>query len=262
MFIHNFNPVFIDLHFIEIRWYSLAYIFGIIGGWMYAKRIIKNIKINSNLSYLKLKDFDDFIPYLIIGIIVGGRLGYVFIYNLEYYIKNFQEILYIWQGGMSFHGGLMGVIFATIIYAKKKSIRTFIYLDILACVAPIGFFLGRISNFINGELYGKVTNVAWSVIFPNSENLARHPSQIYEAILEGLILFIILNYLAFKKKLIYSNGTISILFLYFYSIFRFFSEIFREPDQQIGYILYSLSMGQVLSIIMFVTGISIYLIRK
>ena len=124
------------------------------------------------------------------------------------------------------------------------------------------FFLGRISNFINGELYGKVTNVAWSVIFPNSENLARHPSQIYEAILEGLILFIILNYLAFKKKLIYSNGTISILFLYFYSIFRFFSEIFREPDQQIGYILYSLSMGQVLSIIMFVTGISIYLIRK
>ena len=127
MFVHNFDPVLVDLHFIEIRWYSLAYIFGIIFGWMYAKKIIRKIRHNHALYYLKIDDFDEFIPYLVIGIILGGRLGYVIIYNYDYYIKNLIEIFFIWNGGMSFHGGLLGTIIATIFYASKKKINTFIY---------------------------------------------------------------------------------------------------------------------------------------
>ena len=258
MFTHNFDPVLIDLYIVEVRWYSLAYIFGILVGWIYAKKIIKRLKTNSNLSYLEIKDFDDFIPYLVIGIILGGRLGYVLIYNFDYYIKNLHEIFYVWKGGMSFHGGLIGIIIATIVFTSIKKIYTFIYLDIIACVTPIGLFLGRISNFINGELYGKTTDLPWGVIFPNAGTFARHPSQIYEAILEGLLLFIILNFLAFRRKLIFKKGLISICFLFFYSIFRFFSEIFREPDEQLGYLIYSLTMGQLLSLTMILFGVVIY----
>ncbi len=262
MFTHNFDPVLIDLYIVEVRWYSLAYIFGILVGWIYAKKIIKRLKTNSSLNDLKIKDFDDFIPYLIIGIILGGRLGYVLIYNFDYYIKNIHEIFYVWNGGMSFHGGLVGIIVTTIIFTNIKKIHAFIYLDIISCVAPIGLFLGRISNFINGELYGKVTNLPWGVIFPNVGTFARHPSQIYEAILEGLLLFIILNFLAFRRKLIFQRGLISIYFLFFYSIFRFFSETFREPDLQLGYLIYSLTMGQLLSLIMILFGVVIFFRKK
>ena len=262
MFVHNFDPVLVDLHFIEIRWYSLAYIFGIIFGWMYAKKIIRKIRHNNALYYLKIDDFDEFIPYLVIGIILGGRLGYVIIYNYDYYIKNLIEIFFIWNGGMSFHGGLLGTIIATIFYASKKKINTFIYLDVIACVSPIGLFLGRISNFIYGELYGKISNMPWSVIFPNADSLPRHPSQIYEALLEGMLLFFIINFLAFKKRFIFKNGLISAYFLFFYAIFRISSEVFREPDEQLGHLLYFLTMGQLLSTIMIVFGIMIYFIKK
>ena len=258
MFTHNFDPVLIDLYILEIRWYSLAYIFGILAGWIYARKIIKNLKTNNSLNYLEIKDFDDLIPYLVIGIILGGRLGYVLIYNFGYYIKNLHEIFYIWNGGMSFHGGLIGIIAATTIFTNIRKINSLTYLDIISCVAPIGLFFGRISNFINGELYGKATSLPWGVIFPNIGTFARHPSQIYEAILEGLLLFIILNFLAFKRKLIFKKGLISIYFLFFYSIFRFFSEIFREPDEQLGYLFFSLTMGQLLSLIMIFFGVVIY----
>tara|TARA_B100001765_G_scaffold206760_1_gene164284 strand:+ start:173 stop:961 length:789 start_codon:yes stop_codon:yes gene_type:complete len=258
MFTHNFDPVLIDLYIIEIRWYSLAYIVGILAGWVYAKKIIKQLKTNNNTINLEVKDFDDLIPYLVIGIILGGRLGYVLMYNFDYYLKNLNEILYIWNGGMSFHGGGIGVVVATIFYCNKKKINPLIYLDIISCVAPIGLFLGRIANFINGELYGKVTNLPWGIIFPNVGTLARHPSQIYEAVLEGLLLFLILNFLAFKKKLIFKNGLILVYFLFFYSIFRIFSETFREPDEQLGYLIYSLTMGQLLSLILFLVGVMIY----
>ena len=262
MLVHNFDPVLVDLHFIEIRWYSLAYIFGIIFGWIYAKKIIRKIRYNNTLHYLKVDDFDEFIFYLVIGIILGGRLGYVLIYNYNYYIENLIEIFFIWNGGMSFHGGLVGTIAATIFFTGKKKINTFIYLDIIACVAPIGLFFGRISNFINGELYGKISSMPWSVVFPNVDSLPRHPSQIYEAFLEGILLFIIINFLAFKKRFIFNNGMISVYFLFFYAILRIFSEIFREPDEQLGFLFYSLTMGQLLSAIMIVFGITIYLIKK
>ena len=171
---NNFDPVAFELFYISIRWYSLAYIFGIIFGWIYCKKIlIKNTII--------LQLFDDYISYLIIGIIIGGRLGYVVFYNLLYYLNNPIEIFMIWNGGMSFHGGLIGIIISSYLYAKKNNQNIFIFLDLVSTVAPVGIFLGRISNFINGELVGKVTNSDWGVLFLNYDNKLRHPSQLYEA---------------------------------------------------------------------------------
>tara|TARA_Y100000590_G_scaffold462493_1_gene626730 strand:- start:838 stop:1608 length:771 start_codon:yes stop_codon:yes gene_type:complete len=251
MFINNFDPVAFHFFSLEIRWYSLAYIFGIIIGWFYCKKYL--IKDKSILNI-----FDDLITYLIIGIILGGRLGYVFVYNFDYYLNNLNEILMIWQGGMSFHGGLVGVIISTIIFSKKHNLNPFIFLDLISVVAPIGIFFGRISNFLNSELYGKETEVFWSVVFPKIDNLSRHPSQIYEALFEGLILFLILNFLV-KKNELNNKGKISSFFLIFYSLFRFILEFFREPDPQIGYLVANLSMGQILSLILFILGVSLFL---
>ena len=246
MFINNFDPVAIEIFSIQIRWYSLAYIFGIIIGWYLSKKIF--------ISDNDIKEkFDDYITYLIIGIIFGGRLGYVIIYNFEYYLNNLFDIFKIWQGGMSFHGGLIGVILASIWYGKKNSHDPLKYLDIVSIVAPIGIFFGRISNFINSELYGKETELPWSVKFLEIDNLNRHPSQLYEAFFEGIVLFFIL--LFFKKKgFLKIPGLISGLFLVFYSIFRFVIEFFRVPDEQLGYIFLNLTMGQIVSLIFFIIG--------
>jgi len=264
MIVHNFDPVLIDLGFFQIRWYSIAYILGIILGWMYALKIIKKTQINvENSELIKRSDFDDLIIYLVLGIILGGRLGYVIFYNLEYYIQNSLEIFMLWQGGMSFHGGLIGVIVAIFIFSKNKNVSFFRYSDIIACVTPIGLFLGRIANFINGELFGKISTLPWAIIFPNSGNISRHPSQIYEAILEGIVLFILINFLAFKKGLIIKTGYISSFFLIAYSILRIFSENFREPDQHLGYFFNYFSMGTLLSFLTLISGfLIIFFIKK
>ena len=263
MIVHNFDPVLIDLGIIQIRWYSIAYILGILIGWLYAIKIIKyEEKKHPNSQTITISRFDDLIIYLIIGIIIGGRVGYVIFYNLEYYSQNFFEIFKIWEGGMSFHGGLIGVIVTTIIFSQKTKTNFLKYTDIISCVAPIGIFLGRIANFINGELYGKASSLPWAVIFPNAGNLARHPSQIYEAILEGLILFVLINYFALKKKLLLETGYISSLFLALYSIFRIFSENFREPDSHLGYFFNHFSLGTLLSFITLIAGIIIFLSIK
>ena len=263
MIIHNFNPILVDLGLFQIRWYSIAYILGIVLGWIYATKIIKLTEKNTHsFEPIKKDDFDNLLAYLIIGIIVGGRLGYVFFYDLEFFSQNFFEILKIWQGGMSFHGGLAGVALAIIIFCRNAKANFFKYSDIISCVAPIGIFLGRVANFINGELYGKVSNLPWAVIFPDSGNIGRHPSQIYEAILEGIILFILINYFALKKQLIFKPGYISGLFLTFYSILRIFSEIFREPDDQIGYFLNYFSMGTLLSFVTLASGVLIIIYMK
>ena len=263
MIVHNFDPILIDLGLFEIRWYSLAYILGIIIGWMYATRIIKLTTTNKyNFEQIKKSNFDDLIIYLVIGIILGGRLGYIFFYNLEYYIQNFPEIFKIWQGGMSFHGGLIGIIISIIFFSKKTKINFFKFSDIVSCVAPIGIFLGRVANFINGELYGKVSTLPWSVIFSNGGDVGRHPSQIYEAILEGLVLFILINYLALKKELLFKTGYISGLFLILYSILRIFSENFREPDMHLGLFFNYFSMGVLLSCITFLAGCFIIFIKR
>jgi phosphatidylglycerol:prolipoprotein diacylglycerol transferase len=246
MFINNFDPVALEIFSLEIRWYSLAYIFGIILGWILAKKLfIQNIEIKNK--------FDDYLTYLIIGVILGGRLGYIIIYNLSFYINNPLDIFKIWQGGMSFHGGLIGVIIASVIFAKKNNQNSFLYMDIVSLVAPIGIFFGRIANFINSELYGTITNVPWAVTFIRVDNLPRHPSQLYEALLEGLLLFLLLIY--FRKKFSDNSGIISGLFLILYSIFRFFIEFYRVPDEQLGYVFFNLTMGQVVSLIFILSGI-------
>ena len=263
MIIHNFDPVLIDFGFVQIRWYSIAYIAGIILGWLYAIRIIKNTLTKHNVLLVDVKYFDDLIIYLVFGIVIGGRLGYVFFYDLNYFIENYIEILKIWKGGMSFHGGLLGVIIATLIFAKNNKTNFFSLADIISCVAPIGLFMGRIANFINGELIGKTTSLPWSVIFPAEDNLPRHPSQLYEAFLEGLLLFVLINYLAFKKNFLLKTGYISALFLIFYSIARIIGENFREPDVHVGYLFNFFSMGSLLSLITFIFGcIIIFIINK
>ena len=254
MFINNFDPVAIQIFSIEIRWYSLAYIFGILIGWLYCKKILIKDK---NISKL----FDDLISYLIIGIILGGRLGYVIFYNLEYFLSNPIEILMIWHGGMSFHGGLLGVLASTIIYAKKHNVNKFIFLDLISGSAPIGIFLGRIANFANSELYGRETNILWSVIFTRIDNITRHPSQIYEALLEGVILFFILFFFI-KKNYLLKPGLISSLFLIFYSLFRFLVEFFRVPDEQVGFIYLNLTIGQIISLIFLSFGFYLFFIKK
>ena len=247
MFINNFDPVAIQLFSFEIRWYSLAYIIGIIAGWIICKRILIT---DDNLK----KKFDDYVTYVIIGIIIGGRLGYVIFYNFDYYINNLIDILKIWHGGMSFHGGLLGVILVSLWFAKRNNQNPFNYLDLVSIVAPIGIFFGRISNFINSELYGIETNVPWAVKFIQIDNVLRHPSQLYEAFFEGFILFILLLYFRQKNFLKYP-GLISGFFLMFYSIFRFFTEFFRVPDEHLGYLFFDLSMGQIISFIFLLIGI-------
>ena len=254
MFTNNFDPVAFQIFSLEIRWYSLAYIVGILLGWAYCKK--KLIRTDKLLNL-----FDDFITFLIVGIILGGRFGYALFYNLGYYLENPIEILMVWNGGMSFHGGLIGVVLATLFYSKKNKINQFIFLDLVALSAPIGIFFGRVANFINSELYGTATSVPWSIQFSLIDNIKRHPSQLYEAFFEGIILFFILGYF-FKKNYLKKPGQISGLFLIFYSLFRFFTEFYRSPDPHIGYLILNLTLGQLISIISLFIGVFLFFIKK
>ena len=254
MFINNFDPVAFQLFSLEIRWYSLAYIVGILIGWILSKKIfLTNQQVNVK--------FDDYITYLILGIIIGGRLGYVFIYNLDYYLVNLTDILKIWEGGMSFHGAVAGIIISSLIFGKIKNDNSFYYMDVVALVAPIGIFFGRIANFLNSELYGTTTSVPWAVKFIQIDNLSRHPSQLYEAFFEGIVLFVILLYF-YKKQYLKIPGKISGFFLFFYSIFRFILEFFRAPDTQLGYLIFGFTMGQIISIIFIIVGLSLILFKN
>ena len=254
MFINNFDPVAFQVFSLEIRWYSLAYIFGLLLGWYLCKKIF----ISDN--EIKRK-FDDYITYLILGIIIGGRLGYVIFYNFDYYLRNLIDILKIWEGGMSFHGALLGIIIFSFFFAKKNGHNIFQYLDVISITAPIGIFFGRVANFINSELYGIETNLPWAVKFIQIDNLYRHPSQLYEAFFEGIILFLILIYFRYKG-LMKIPGLISGLFLIFYSIFRFIIEFLRVPDEQLGYVFMNLTMGQIISFIFLLIGIYLVIIKN
>jgi len=256
MYIHDLNPILINFNFFEVRWYSLAYIFGILIGWWVAKKIIF-FKIENKIIIFDMKLFDDLISYIIISIILGGRIGYIIFYNFFYYFNNPADIFKIWEGGMSFHGALIGVIIGTYLFSKKININSFFFLDIIASVAPIGIFFGRIANFINSELYGKPSNFFLSVIFPKIDMLPRHPSQLYEAALEGIILFFILITVILKKNI--RIGMCSSLFMILYGVFRVLAEQFREPDAQIGYLFSLFSMGSVLSLTMIVSGVFIFM---
>ncbi len=252
MFINNFDPVAIEIFSLEIRWYSLAYIIGILLGWYLAKKVFVHADIKDK--------FDDYVTYVIIGLILGGRLGYILFYNLDHYINNFLDIFKIWQGGMSFHGGVIGIIISSIIFSKKDNKDVFKYLDIIALISPIGIFFGRIANFINSELYGLETSLPWAVKFIQIDNLYRHPSQLYEAAFEGIVLFLIMIYF-WTKDYLKTPGKLSALFLIFYSVFRFMIEYFRSPDEQLGYLILNLTMGQLLSFLFFVTGFFLYYLK-
>jgi len=249
MFINNFDPVALEIFSLEIRWYSLAYIMGILIGWFLAKKFL----IGKNI-YTR---FDDYITYVIIGLILGGRIGYVLFYNLGFYINNPLDVFKLWQGGMSFHGGVLGIIIASILFAKKNNDNVFEYLDVIALVAPIGIFFGRLANFINSELYGYETNLPWGVKFVQVDDLYRHPTQLYEAFFEGFVLFFVLLFFR-KKERFKITGILSSLFLIFYSIFRFIIEYFRVPDEQLGYLILNATMGQIISFVFFVAGIFLF----
>ena len=249
MFVNNLDPVAFEFLSFQIRWYSLAYIFGFLIGWFYIKNfLIKDLREKTLV--------DDFITYLILGVIIGGRLGYVIFYNFFYYLSHPFEIFFIWQGGMSFHGGLLGVCLATYIFTQKYNLNFFRYTDLVSLVAPIGIFLGRVANFMNSELYGRETDFIFSVNFNKVDNLFRHPSQLYESFFEGIVLFIILNFL--WKKFSEIPGVISSLFLIFYSLFRFIIEFTREPDAHLGILMNIFTYGQMLSIAFFISGVIVF----
>lgn len=243
------DPVFISVGPLEIRWYALAYVLGFVVGIWLCKRLAELVKQGPTA-----KDYDDFMVWAIIGTILGGRLGYVLFYQFEYYLSQPLEALQIWHGGMSFHGGMLGVIIATWLFVKSRKLSFLAFSDVLACVTPIGLGLGRLANFVNGELYGRVTDVSWGVVFPGGGDLARHPSQLYEATLEGVILFGIMMILV-RVPFIYKRpGFLSGIFLSTYAIMRFGVEFFREPDEQLGFLFAGATMGQLLSIPMFLFG--------
>ena len=246
----NFNPIAIDFWFIKISWYALSYVGGILLSWYLILKIIKIKEIN-----ISNKIISDLISNCMIGIILGGRLGYVIFYNPEYYFENLIEVLKIWNGGMSFHGGFIGVILAIIYSSNTSKIPIIIFSDLISIVSPIGIFFGRIANFVNGELFGRITKHNFGIIFPNGGKLPRHPSQLYEAFFEGLILFLIMIFLMTKSKFFEKKGFLTASFIFFYGFFRFFIEYFREPDGHIGLIYFDFTMGQILSFPMIVTGL-------
>ncbi|MDI6865225.1 prolipoprotein diacylglyceryl transferase [Thermodesulfovibrio yellowstonii] len=250
----NINPEILKIGPLSIRWYGLMYLIGFLCSYLIVKSEIKRKGLKVEKDFLENLYF-----YLILGLLIGARIGYVLFYNLSYYIHNPLEVLAIWHGGMSFHGGLLGVIFSAWIFTKIKKFDFFTLTDMLVLTAPIGLGLGRIGNFINGELYGRVTDVPWAMIFPEGGPLPRHPSQLYEAGLEGALLFVILWFLKDKFN---KSGLISSLFLILYGILRFVVEFFREPDPQIGYILGIFTMGQILCSIMILAGLGLFFYRS
>ena len=249
----SINPVLLSLGFIDIRWYSLAYIFAFIFGSILIKKL--NKKSHKLLSNIQI---DRFFIWAIIGVIIGGRFGYVLFYQTDLFFSDPLYIFKIWKGGMSFHGGLIGIIFSIYFFSRKYNIQFFYLSDLVSLVAPIGLFLGRISNFINTELYGRITDFHIAIIYPLIDNNPRHPSQLYEALFEGFILFIILFFYFIKKPKEYILGKITALFLIFYSIFRFLIEYLREPDYHLGLVFYDFSMGQLLCIPFLLAGLIIF----
>ena len=252
-YILDINPIAFSVGPINVYWYGLAYMAGMVLGLFYALKIVETKKENCNLLITK-KNIDEIFIWIVFGIIFGARFGYVIFYNFDFYLNNPILILSLWEGGMSFHGGALGVIIAIISYSKYNKIPVLETGDVVCAVVPIGLFFGRIANFINGELWGKETNLSWGVIFPNAGINPRHPSQLYEAGLEGLALFIILFAIVFSNGL-NKRGLISGTFLFFYSFSRILVENFREPDLHIGYIFLNITMGMVLSLPFLIAGL-------
>jgi len=247
------NPTILKIGPLQIRWYGIMYILAFLASYFLVKYQIRKKRLPIDINTV-----NDLFLFMIIGLIVGARLGYVVFYNLPFYLSHPLKLFAVWEGGMSFHGGLIGIIFAGLLFIKKRKASFWEFADLISVTAPIGLGLGRLGNFINAELYGRVTNLPWGMIFPTGGILPRHPSQLYELFFEGILLFIVLWLI---KDFQFKKGTLFCLFLILYSIFRFFMEFFREPDPQLGLLFSFITMGQILSIVMCVSGVILLFFR-
>ncbi len=252
------NPILISIGPFAVRWYALAYIVGIIAGWFYARAIIASERLWGGSAPFTVLDFDDFVIWITLGIILGGRTGYVLFYNLPLFAAHPIQIFELWTGGMSFHGGVIGCAVAIVLFALRRHISLLSLADVTAGVAPIGLFLGRLANFINGELWGRPSDVPWAMVFPNGGAVPRHPSQLYEAMLEGVVLFIVLG-LLMRAGALKRPGVVTGAFLLGYGVARITCELFREPDVQLGFLWGSqwLTMGMLLCIPLLLAGLAI-----
>ena len=251
----DFDPVAIAIGPLQIRWYALAYLSGFILGWLYALKIVKwdeSRGLRPNRT-----DIDDFLPFAVLGVILGGRIGYTLFYQPSYYFSHPQEILMLWHGGMSFHGGVLGVIVSIIAFSLVRGIPMLRLGDIFCVCATMGLFFGRVANFINGELFGRTTDVPWGMVFPGGGEEPRHPSQLYEAGLEGIGLFVLLGLLIRKESIRSKPGIVTGTFFIGYGLIRMFVELFREPDYYLGFVLGPLTMGQILCLPMVAFGIGL-----
>jgi phosphatidylglycerol:prolipoprotein diacylglycerol transferase len=258
----TFDPVLVNIGPFAIRWYALAYIAGIVLGWIYARAIIRTPKLWGGAAPLTLRDFDDFVLWVTLGIILGGRIGYVLFYNLDFFIEHPSEIVQLWKGGMSFHGGFLGCVVAVVLFARNRGIPMLSLGDITCAVGPIGLFLGRLANFVNGELWGRPADVPWAMVFPHDPmQVPRHPSQLYESSLEGLALLLLLAVLV-RLGALRRPGLILGAFAIGYGCARSFCEWFREPDPQLGFLFggHWLTMGMLLSVPLVLAGIGFVVI--
>jgi phosphatidylglycerol---prolipoprotein diacylglyceryl transferase len=252
----HIDPILVHIGPLAVRWYALAYIVGIIAGWFYARAIIASPRLWGGAAPFTVVDFDDFIIWVTLGIILGGRIGYVLFYNFPHFAAHPAEIVALWKGGMSFHGGFIGCVLAVVLFAWRRGIPFLSLGDVTTAVAPIGLFLGRLANFINGELWGRPTDVPWAMIFPNGGPLARHPSQLYEAGLEGLVLLLVLGVLV-RFGALRRPGLVTGAFALGYGDARIFCELFREPDAQLGFLWGGLTMGMLLCIPLILAGFAV-----
>jgi phosphatidylglycerol---prolipoprotein diacylglyceryl transferase len=247
------NPVAVSFGPFAIRWYALAYIAGLVIGWRYCLSLARRqpYLVNS-------RDVDDFLVWATLGVVLGGRIGYVLFYNPGYYFLHPQQVLFVWHGGMSFHGGAIGVTVAIVLFTRLRKIPIFAFSDIITEAIPIGLFFGRLANFINGELFGRPTDVPWAMIFPNGGPVPRHPSQLYEAFCEGILLFLLL-FAVERRGIRRRPGVVTGVFLTGYAAARIFGEMFRQPDPQLGYLMFGATMGQLLSLPVLLVGIALIL---
>lgn len=250
----SIDPVLMNIGPLPIRWYALAYIAGLVLGWAYARGLVKQKTLWGGVTPINPAQIDDLLVYAALGVILGGRLGYVLFYNANFYLAHPDEILSVWKGGMSFHGGVVGTALAIYILARRKKISVLSLGDVGAAAVPIGIFLGRIANFIKPELWGRPTDVAWAMVFPGAGPLPRHPSQLYEAGLEGFVLFFVL-YIAIRMGALRRPGLVIGLFAVGYGIARIACEFFREPDPQLGFLFGGATMGMLLSLPMIAVGL-------
>jgi phosphatidylglycerol:prolipoprotein diacylglycerol transferase len=244
------DPTIVSFGPFAIRWYALAYIAGLVIGWRYCLAIAQRPP-----QAARVQDVDDFLLWATLAVVLGGRIGYVLFYKPGYYIENPGEIVALWHGGMSFHGGALGVMVAIVLFCRQRGLNLLAFADVIVCAVPIGLFFGRLANFINGELWGRVTDVPWAMVFPTGGPWPRHPSQLYEAFLEGLCLFVLLYVLQRHTNARERPGTLAGAFLMGYAIARTVGELFRQPDAQLGFLVFGTTMGQLLSVPLFLAGL-------